>query len=314
MKLENELGLFSGRANPELANRIAKYIGVPLGKMVLNSFSDKEMYVRINENVRGKDVFLIQPTSPPANENLMELLIMVDAFQRASARRITAVISYYGYGRQDRKDEPRVPITAKLVANLVTTAGADRVLSIDFHAAQIQGFFDIKVDHLFAAPVFVDYFVSKNLKNLVILSPDMGGIRRARAYANRLDASLAVIDKRRTGANKAEVLNVVGKVKGKQILIVDDMIDTGGTLIAAVRALIKKGVQEIYVSATHPILSGSAYEMIESSSLKELVVTDTIPLKQEKPKTKIKVLSVAPLLGKAIRRIHENKSVSSLFV
>ena len=314
MKLENELGLFSGRANPELANKIAKHIGVPLGKMVLSSFSDKEMYVRINENIRGKDVFLIQPTSPPANENLMELLIMIDAFQRASARRITAVISYYGYGRQDRKDEPRVPITAKLVANLVTTAGADRVLSIDLHAAQIQGFFDIKVDHLFAAPVFVDYFISKNLNNLVILSPDMGGIRRARAYANRLDASLAVIDKRRTGANKAEVLNVVGKVKGKQILIVDDMIDTGGTLIAAVRALIKKGVQEIYVSATHPILSGSAYEMIESSSLKELVVTDTIPLKQEKAKTKIKVLSVAPLLGEAIRRIHENKSVSSLFV
>ena len=314
MKLENELGLFSGRANPELANKIAKHIGVPLGKMVLSSFSDKEMYVRINENIRGKDVFLIQPTSPPANENLMELLIMIDAFQRASARRITAVISYYGYGRQDRKDEPRVPITAKLVANLVTTAGADRVLAIDLHAAQIQGFFDIKVDHLFAAPVFVDYFISKNLKNLVILSPDMGGIRRARAYANRLDASLAVIDKRRTGANKAEVLNVVGKVRGKQILIVDDMIDTGGTLIAAVRALIKKGVQEIYVSATHPILSGSAYEMIESSSLKELVVTDTIPLKQEKAKTKIKVLSVAPLLGESIKRIHENRSVSSLFV
>lgn len=314
MKLENELGLFSGRANPELANKIAKYIGVPLGKMELSSFSDKETYVRINENIRGKDVFLIQPTSPPANENLMELLIMIDAFQRASARRITAVISYYGYGRQDRKDEPRVPITAKLVANLVTTAGADRVLSIDLHAAQIQGFFDIKVDHLFAAPVFVDYFISKNLKNLVILSPDMGGIRRARAYANRLDASLAVIDKRRTGANKAEVLNVVGKVKGKQILIVDDMIDTSGTLIAAVRALIKKGVQEIYVSATHPILSGNAYEMIESSSLKELVVTDTIPLKQEEAKTKIKVLSVAPLLGEAIKRIHENRSVSSLFV
>ena len=314
MKLENELGLFSGRANPELANKIAKHTGVPLGKMELSSFSDKEMYVRINENIRGKDVFLIQPTSPPANENLMELLIMIDAFQRASARRITAVISYYGYGRQDRNDEPRVPITAKLVANLVTTAGADRVLTIDLHAAQIQGFFDIKVDHLFAAPVFVDYFISKNLKNLVILSPDMGGIRRARAYANRLDASLAVIDKRRTGPNKAEVLNVVGKVKGKQILIVDDMIDTGGTLIAAVRALVKKGVQEIYVSATHPILSGSAYEMIESSSLKELVVTDTIPLKKEKVKTKIKVLSVAPLLGKAIKRIHENRSVSSLFV
>ena len=314
MKLENELGLFSGRANPELANEIARYIEVPLGDIELSSFSDKEMYVRINQNIRGKDVFLIQPTSPPANENLMELLIMIDAFQRSSARRITAVIPYYGYGRQDRKDEPRVPITAKLVANLITTAGADRVLTIDLHAAQIQGFFDIKVDHLFAAPVFIDYFVSKNLKDLVILSPDMGGIRRARAYANRLDASLAVIDKRRTGINKAEVLNVVGEVKGKQILIVDDMVDTGGTLIAAVRALMEKGAQEIYVSATHPILSGSAYELIESSSLKELVVTDTIPLKQGKARTKIKILSVAPLLGEAIRRIHENKSVSSLFL
>lgn len=314
MKLENELGLFSGRANRELASKIAKYIGVPLGKMELSSFSDKEMYVRINENIRGKDVFLIQPTSPPANENLMELLIMIDAFQRASARRITAVIPYYGYGRQDRKDEPRVPITAKLVANLITTAGADRVLTMDLHAAQIQGFFDIKVDHLFAAPVFVDYFTSKNLKNLVVLSPDMGGIRRARAYANRVGASLAVIDKRRTGANKTEVLNVVGKVKGKQILIVDDMIDTGGTLIAAVKVLIKKGVQEIYASGTHPILSGNAYEMVDRSSLEELVVTDTIPLKREKARAKIKVLSVAPLLGEAIRRIHENKSVSSLFV
>lgn len=314
MKLENELGLFSGRANRELAGKIAKHIGVPLGKMELSSFSDKEMYVRINENIRGKDVFLIQPTSPPANENLMELLIMIDAFQRASARRITAVIPYYGYGRQDRKDEPRVPITAKLVANLITTAGADRVLTMDLHAAQIQGFFDIKVDHLFAAPVFVDYFTSKNLKNLVVLSPDMGGIRRARAYANRVGASLAVIDKRRTGANKAEVLNVVGKVKGKQILIVDDMIDTGGTLIAAVKVLIKKGVQEIYASGTHPILSGNAYEMVDRSSLEELVVTDTIPLKREKARAKIKVLSVAPLLGEAIRRIHENKSVSSLFV
>ena len=314
MVSENELGLFSGRANSELASRIARYIGIPLGKMEISSFSDREVYVRINQNIRGKDVFLIQPTSPPANENLMELLIMIDAFQRASARRITAVISYYGYGRQDRKDEPRVPITAKLVANLVTTAGADRVLTIDLHAAQIQGFFDIKVDHLFAAPVFVDYFSSKNLSNLVILSPDMGGIRRARAYANRLGASLAVIDKRRTGANQAEVLNVVGKVKGRQILIVDDMIDTGGTLIAAVKALKEKGAQDIYVSATHPILSGSAYQLIESSSLKELIVTDTIPLDQEKVKTKIKVLSVAPLLGEAIRSIHENRSVSSLFL
>jgi len=314
MKLENELGLFSGRANPELAKKIAKYLGLPLGKMEINSFSDKEVYVRINENIRGKDVFLLQPTSPPANETLMELLIMIDAFQRASARRITAVIPYYGYGRQDRKDEPRVPITAKLIANLITTAGADRVLTMDLHAAQIQGFFDIKVDHLFAAPVFIDYFARKNLKELVVLSPDMGGVRRARAYANRLGASLAIIDKRRSAINKAEVVNVVGKVRGKRILIVDDMIDTGGTLMAAVEVLRKKGAQEIYASGTHPVLSGNAYEMIENSSLKELVVTDTIPLRREKVKTKIKVLSVASLLGEAIRRIHENKSVSSLFV
>jgi len=314
MKLENELGLFSGRANPELAKKIAKYLGLPLGKMEINSFSDKEVYVRINENIRGKDVFLLQPTSPPANETLMELLIMIDAFQRASARRITAVIPYYGYGRQDRKDEPRVPITAKLIANLITTAGADRVLTMDLHAAQIQGFFDIKVDHLFAAPVFIDYFARKNLKELVVLSPDMGGVRRARAYANRLGASLAIIDKRRSAINKAEVVNVVGKVRGKRILIVDDMIDTGGTLMAAVEVLRKKEAQEIYASGTHPVLSGNAYEMIENSSLKELVVTDTIPLRREKVKTKIKVLSVASLLGEAIRRIHENKSVSSLFV
>lgn len=314
MKLEDELGFFSGRANPELAKKIAKYLGVHLGETEINSFSDKELYVRINENVRGKDVFLLQPTSPPANENLMELLIMIDAFQRASARRITAVIPYYGYGRQDRKDEPRVPITAKLVANLITTAGADRVLTIDLHAAQIQGFFDIKVDHLFAAPVFVDYFTNKDLKNLVVLSPDMGGVRRARAYANRLGASLAIIDKRRSATNRAEVVNVVGEVEGKKVLIVDDMIDTGGTLIAAVKVLKEKGIQEVYASGTHPVLSGDAYEIINSSPLMELAVTDTIPLRQEKVSRQIKVLSVASLLGEAIRRIHENKSVSSLFV
>lgn len=314
MKVGNELGLFTGRANPGLAEKMAEYLGISLGKIEINSFSDKEVYVRIKENVRGKDIFLLQSTSPPVNENLMELLIMVDAFQRASAKRITAVIPYYGYARQDRKDEPRVPITAKLVANLITTAGADRVLTIDLHASQIQGFFDIKVDHLFAAPVIIDHFLQKNLKDLVVLSPDMGGIRRARAYAKRLGASLAIIDKRRPTANKAEVINVVGRVKGKEVLIVDDIIDTAGTLMAAVRVLEKKGARDIYASSTHPVLSGDAYERIEDSPLKELVVTDTISLPQEKAKTKLKVLSVASLLGEAVRRIHENRSVSSLFL
>lgn len=314
MKVGNDLGLFTGRANPSLAKKMAEELGISLGRIEITSFSDKEVYVRIKENVRGKDIFLVQSTSPPVNENLMELLIMIDAFQRASAKRITAVIPYYGYARQDRKDEPRVPITAKLVANLISIAGTDRVLTIDLHAAQIQGFFDIKVDHLFAAPVLIEDFLKKNLKDLVVLSPDMGGIRRARAYAKRLNASLAIIDKRRPSADKAEVINVVGRVKGKEVLIVDDIVDTAGTLMAAVKVLKKKGARDIYASSTHPVLSGDAYERIEDSPLKGLVVTDTIPLRQGKVKTKLKVLSVAPLLGEAVRRIHENKSVSSLFL
>jgi len=314
MKVGNELGLFTGRANPVLAKKMAEYLGISLGRIEITSFSDKEVYVRIKENVRGKDIFLVQSTSPPVNENLMELLIMIDAFQRASAKRITAVIPYYGYARQDRKDEPRVPITAKLVANLISTAGTDRVLTMDLHAAQIQGFFDIKVDHLFAAPVLIEDFLKKNLKDLVVLSPDMGGIRRARAYAKRLNASLAIIDKRRPSADKAEVINVVGRVKGREVPIVDDIVDTAGTLIAAIRVLEKKGARAIYASSTHPVLSGDAYERIEDSPLKGLVVTDTIPLRQGKVKTKLKVLSIASLLGEAVRRIHENKSVSSLFL
>lgn len=313
MSYKNEIQLFSGRANPDLATKIVKYLGISLGKMKVTCFSDKEIYVEIEENVRGKDIFLLQPTCSPANENIMELLIMIDAFQRASARRITAVIPYYGYARQDKKDQPRVPISAKLVANLITTAGADRVLTMDLHSPQIQGFFDIKVDHLFSAPVIIDYFKRKNFEDLVILAPDVGGVTRARAYAKRLNASLAIIDKRRPMANKAEVVRVVGDVKNKKVLIIDDIVDTGGTLIAAAQALREKGVKEVYAGCTHPVLSGEAYQRIQSSPIKELVITDTIPLREEKRVNKIKILSVAPLLGEAIRRIHEDRSVSSLF-
>jgi len=313
MELNEELKIFSGRANRQLAQRIAEYLGITLGEMEVRSFSDGETYVKINENIRGRDVFLVQPTSPPVNENLMELLIMIDACQRASAQRITAVIPYYGYARQDRKDQPRVPITAKLVANLITKAGTDRVLTLDLHVDQIQGFFDIKVDHLFAAPVIINYFRKKKLENLTVLSPDVGGLRRARAYARALQVPLAIVDKRRPTANKAEIIHIVGEVKGRQILIIDDMVDTGGTLLAAVNILMEKGAVGVYAACTHPVLSGNAYQKIENSPLKELVVTDTIPLDLSKSTDKIKVLSVAPLLGEAIKRIHQNKSVSSLF-
>lgn len=313
MELNEELKIFSGRANRQLAQKIAEYLGITLGEMEVRSFSDGEIYVKINENVRGRDVFLVQPTSPPVNENLMELLIMIDACQRASAQRITAVVPYYGYARQDRKDQPRVPITAKLVANLITKAGTDRVLTLDLHVDQIQGFFDIKVDHLFAAPVIIDYFRKKKLDNLTVLSPDVGGLRRARAYARALKVPLAIVDKRRPTANEAEIIHIVGEVKGRQILIIDDMVDTGGTLLAAVNILMEKGAVGVYAACTHPVLSGNAYQKIENSPLKELVVTDTIPLDLSKSTDKIKVLSVAPLLGEAIKRIHQNKSVSSLF-
>jgi len=314
MELDKELKIFAGRANVKLAEKIADYLGIKLGDMEITSFSDGETYVKINENIRGRDVFLIQPTNPPVNENLMELLIMIDACQRASARRITAVIPYYGYARQDRKDKPRVPITAKLVADLITTAGADRVLTMDLHVDQIQGFFDIKVDHLFAAPVIVDYFRKKNLGNLVVLSPDVGGLRRARTYARVLRVPLAIVDKRRPVVNEAEVINIVGEVRGKQILIIDDMIDTGGTLLAAVDILMENGADTIYAACTHPVFSGNALQKLRESPVKEVVVTDTIPLSlREGNENKVKVLSVAPLLGEAIKRIHQNMSVSSLF-
>ena len=313
MVLEGELGIFSGTANPELAKKIIEYLGISLGEMEISSFSDGETYVKIKENVRGKDIFLVQPTCPPVNESLMELLIMLDAFRRASAHRITVVVPYYGYARQDRKDEPRVPITAKLVANLISTAGADRVLLLDLHVDQIQGFFDIKVDHLFSAPIIIDYLRSKLLENLVILAPDVGGVRRARAYARRLKVPLAIIDKRRPAVDKAEVISVIGEVKNKDVFIVDDIIDTGGTLLAAVEELIKGGVRKVYAGCTHAVLSAGVYEEVEKSSLTQLIVTDSIPLRKGEPSSKIKVLTVAPLLGEAIKRIHENRSVSSLF-
>lgn len=313
MVLEGELGIFSGTANPELAKKIVEYLGISLGEMEISSFSDGETYVKIKENVRGEDIFIVQPTCPPVNENLMELLIMLDAFRRASARRITVVVPYYGYARQDRKDEPRVPITAKLVANLISSAGADRVLLLDLHVDQIQGFFDIKVDHLFSAPIIIDYLRSKLLENLVILAPDVGGVRRARAYARRLKVPLAIIDKRRPAADKAEVLSIIGEVKNKDIFIVDDIIDTGGTLLAAIEELIKGGVRRVYAGCAHAVLSAGVYEKIEKSSLTQLIVTDSIPLKKGEPSSKIEVLTVAPLLGEAIKRIHENRSVSSLF-
>ena len=313
MVLEGELGIFSGTANPELAKKIVEYLGISLGEMEISSFSDGEIYVKIKENVRGKDIFLVQPTCPPVNESLMELLIMLDAFQRASARRITVVVPYYGYARQDRKDEPRVPITAKLVANLISSAGADRVLLLDLHVDQIQGFFDIKVDHLFSAPIIIDYLRSKLLENLVILAPDVGGVRRARAYARRLEVPLAIIDKRRPAVDKAEVLSVIGEVRNKDVFIVDDIIDTGGTLLAAIEELIKGGVRKVYAGCTHAVLSAGVYEKIEKSSLTQLIVTDSIPLKKGEPSSKIEVLTVASLLGEAIKRIHENRSVSSLF-
>ncbi len=312
----NHLKIFTGNANPALAQKISAYLSIPLGQAVVKTFSDGEIYVEIKENVRGADVFVIQPTCPPVNDHLMELLIMVDALRRASARRITAVMPYYGYARQDRKVVPRTPITAKLVANLITVAGARRVLTIDLHAGQIQGFFDIPVDHLYAAPVLIRYLKEEfRGKDLVIVSPDAGGVERARAYAKRLDAGLAIIDKRRLRPNESEVMNVVGDVKGKVAIILDDMIDTAGTMCKAAEALAERGAKEVHGMATHPVLSGPALERIKKSPMKSVVVTDTIPLREEARKLKkIKVLSVAELLGEAIRRIHNDDSVSSLFV
>jgi ribose-phosphate pyrophosphokinase len=310
----NKLVIFSGNAHPQLAKDICKYLKVKLADALVARFSEGEIRVKIDENVRGKDIFVIQPTCPPPNENLMELLIMVDAIRRASAQRITAVIPYFGYARQDRKDQPRVPITAKLVANLLTVSGANRILTIDLHAGQIQGFFDIPLDHLLAVGVFIDYFEKLKLKDVVVVSPDVGGIKMARAYAKRLGASLAIIDKRRVSPDKSEAVHILGEVQGKNAIIVDDLIATGDSLIEACEALKKAETKEIWAAITHGVLSGKAVEKIDKcKALKELTITDSIPLDDHKKHTKVKVLSVAKLLGEAIRRIHFEESVSSLF-
>jgi ribose-phosphate pyrophosphokinase len=311
--MNGNIKLFAGNANPELARRIAKSLRKPLSKALVTTFSEGEVRVRIDEDVRGRDVYILQPTCPPTNNNLMELLIMIDAIKRASARRITAVIPYFGYARQDRKDQPRVPITAKLAANLLTTAGADRILTMDLHAGQIQGFFDIPLDHLFAVRVIVDHFKKKKISNLVVASPDVGGIKMARAYAKRLGAELAIVDKRRIDDKHAEVMNILGEVKGKNIVIVDDLTSTASSICEAAEALKKAGALRIMAAVSHPVLSGPAVDRIRKSSIEEFIVTDTIPLDPSKKDKKIKVLSVAPLLAEAIARIHNEKSVSSLF-
>ncbi|MDD5449673.1 MAG: ribose-phosphate pyrophosphokinase [Candidatus Omnitrophica bacterium] len=309
-----ELVVFSGNANPKLAKEICDYLEVEVGQALVGKFSEGETRLKIEQDVRGKDVFVVQPTCPPVNENLMELLIIMDALKRASAKRITAVLPYYGYARQDRKDQPRVPITAKLVANLITIAGADRVLTIDLHAGQIQGFFDIPLDNLYAVNVFVDYLTKLGGKNLVVVSPDVGGIKMARAYAKRFKASLAIVDKRRINDKEAEVMHILGEVKGKNAVIVDDIAATAGSLVEAVASLKKAGAKEIYAAITHPVLSGPAIERIKDSPLKELLTTNTIPIEKNKMIKKIKVLSIGPLLAEAIKRIHHEESVSSLFI
>ena len=310
----DKIAVFSGNAHPELAKNICKYLKVKLSDALVTRFSEGEIRVKINDNVRGKDVFIFQPTCPPSNENLMELLIMIDALKRASSNRITAVIPYFGYARQDRKDQPRVPITAKLVANLLTIAGANRILTMDLHAGQIQGFFDIPMDHLFSIGVFIDYFNKQGLKDVVVVSPDVGGIKLARAYAKRLSAGLSIIDKRRNSPEETEVMHILGEVEGKNAIIVDDLIATGSSLIEAVEALKKAKAKSIVAAVAHGILSGPAIERIDKcKDLKELLITDSIPQDDHKKHPRIKVLSVAELLGEAIKRIHNEESVSSLF-
>ena len=313
--MRRELRIFTGSAHPALGEAIARYLGVPIGRAHLARFSDGEVWFQIHDNVRGADVFVVQPTCAPVNENLMELLLMLDAFKRSSASRLTTVLPYYGYGRQDRKDKPRVPISAKLVADLLSTAGTDRVLTVDLHAAQIQGFFDIPVDHLFAAAVIIEHVQKMALRDLVVVSPDAGGVERARAYAKRLDASLAIVDKRRDQPNVAEVHNVIGDVEGRTALIVDDIVDTAGTLTKVTEAIKAAGAREVLASCTHPVLSGHAIERIEKSPLSKLIVTDSMPLGRDKLASgKIVVLTIAELLARAIKNIHEETSVTSLFV
>jgi ribose-phosphate pyrophosphokinase len=311
-----ELKLFTGNANRALAEEIAQYLHVPLGDAEVSRFSDGEVFVQVNENVRGTDVFIIQPTCPPVNDSLMELLIMIDAFKRSSAHRITAVLPYYGYARQDRKVQGRMPISAKLVADLLEAAGVDRVLALDLHAGQIQGFFSVPVDHLFAGPVvMIDYLRKKDLKDAVIVAPDAGGVERARAIAKRLSAGLAIIDKRREGPNSAVAMHLIGDVNGRDAVVIDDMIDTAGTLAQAVGAVQREGARRILACGVHPVLSGPAIERIKASPIEEVVVTNSIPLSADKrTAARITVLTVAPLLGEAIRRIHDEESVSTLFV
>ena len=307
--------VFTGNANRELARKICEKLGVPLGNANVTTFSDGEARVEIDENVRGMDVFIIQSTCTPVNVTLMELLIMIDAMKRASADRITAVVPYYGYARQDRKVAPRAPISAKLVADLITTAGANRLLSMDLHAGQIQGFFNIPVDNLFATPVLIDYMKRNYREDTVVVSPDTGGVERARAFGKRLGASLAIIDKRREGPNEAQVMNIIGNIKGKRVIILDDMVDTAGTVVQAAQALADAGALEVSVCCTHPVLSGPAIDRISKSAIREFVVTDTIPLCEKAAQCeRIKVLSVSGLLSEAVRRIYYNDSVSSLFI
>ncbi len=304
--------LFSGTANPELAQEVSNYLEQPLSKAKITKFSDNEINIKIEESVRGKDVFILQPTSAPANFNLMELLIMVDALKRSSAKSITAVVPYYGYARQDRKAEPRVPISAKLVANLMETAGITRVVTVDLHASQIQGFFDIPVDNLYGAVLFNDYVKGKNLKNPVVASPDIGGVARARYFAKTMGLEMVIVDKRREKANESEVMNIIGNVEGKDVIMIDDMVDTAGTMVKAAAALKAKGATSVMACCTHPVLSGPAFERIANGDLDELVVTNTIPLKNGSC-SKIKVLSTAKMLGEVIRRVYNNESVNSLF-
>src|SRR5581483_710228 len=319
-RVDDKFKIFCGTANQPLADEVCAFLGMTRGQALVRRFADGEAYVQIQENVRGADVFVMQPTCRPVDLHLMELLLMIDALKRASARRITAVMPYYGYGRQDRKDKPRAPISAKLVADLLTTAGADRALLIDPHAPQIQGFFNIPVDHLFASPVLVDHFKKLQLPNLTVVSPDAGGVERARFFAKKVDAALAIVDKRRVEANVAEVMNVIGDVRGRTCLVIDDLIDTAGTLVKTAGALIDSGASSVYACASHPVLSPPAVENIANSCIKEVVVTNTVPLSEEARRAhtdcggKIRVLTIAGLIGRAIQAIHEEASVSKLFV
>ncbi len=313
--MPRDLKLFTGNSNLGLAKEIAEYIGQGLSQATVTTFSDGESRVRIDENVRGGDVFLIQSCCHPVNTSIMELLLLLDAVKRSSASRITAVIPYYGYGRQDRKDQPRVPISAKLIADLLTVAGANRILTMDLHAGPIQGFFDIPVDHLYAMPILLDYIKKRQVSDMVIVSPDAGGVERARAFAKRLNSSLAIIDKRRESPNQAEVMNIIGEVKGRHALLFDDMIDTAGTIVQTAKTCLDNGALSVWAGCTHPVLSGPALERLEGSCLREVVVTNTIPLNEKVQQcSKLKALSVAPLLGEAILRIHREESVTSLFV